>query len=167
VNPWRRALSGVAARAVPVRPAAGRDAWFSGLEDGVTDDLLLPLELPAGRKRLEFALWYDTEPVRDTVRLESSHDGGATWQALEGASASHGVFTGYSGRRWHDVSFPLDALSGAVLLRWRYQTDALYHGRGVYVDDVRVAGPRGTVFDGERRGAERAWRASGWTPAED
>jgi CubicO group peptidase (beta-lactamase class C family) len=174
INPWRRALSGVAARAVAVRPAAGDDAWFSGLDDGATDDLLLPLELPAGRKRLEFALWYDTEPGTDAVRLEASPDGGRTWQALQGtvrragsSSASQGVFTGYSGRVWHHASFALDAASGAVLLRWRYQTDALYHGRGAYVDDVRIAGPRGAIFDGEHRDAKEVWRASGWTPAED
>ncbi|WP_197364296.1 serine hydrolase domain-containing protein, partial [Streptomyces clavuligerus] len=93
VHPVRRWRSGSAprataaghlARAVPVRPASGRTAWFSGLTTSGAGTLTLPpLALGgAGRARLCCALWWDTEPPSDTLTLEGSGDGGATWRPV-------------------------------------------------------------------------------------
>jgi hypothetical protein len=46
-------------------------------------------------------------------------------------------------------------------VRWRYTTDALYAGRGVFVDGVRVVGGRGVLLDSERR--PDALVAQGWS----
>ena len=54
-----------------------------------------------------------------------------------------------------------DLPPGTQSLRWRYTTDGSYLGRGVYVDDVRVAGPGGALLDGESH--PDAFTADGWS----
>jgi hypothetical protein len=51
---------------------------------------------------------------------------------------------------------------GTTDLRWRYTTDALYEGRGVYVDGIRVTGPHGTLFDDRRPADAARVQLSGW-----
>lgn len=150
IQPDRRGVARAVARAIPVRPATGRDAWFSGIADAATHDLTLAHRLRRGANCLTFRLWYDTEPNFDRGRLELSRDGGASWQEL-------GAYTGWSGRQWHRVTVALGDGPGDALLRWRYETDAAQAGRGVYVDDVRVNG----------RWARGEWRPVGWTLSPD
>jgi hypothetical protein len=95
--------------------------------------------------------------------MEVSTDGGATWHALHGtldrrstSIPSDGTVTGWGERRWWKAAFPVDSHTGPATLRWRYQSDATYSGRGVYVDDVRVEGPDGPVTNVR-------WRAHGWS----
>ena len=65
-------------------------------------------------------------------------------------------------RRWQQATATLEP--GSVQVRWRYTTDALYAGRGVFVDGVRVvAGSGGLVLDGERH--PEALIPQGWSPA--
>jgi hypothetical protein len=119
-----------------------------------------------------FLLWYDTEPRYDTVRVETSADGGTTWSpaAMTLRSAEHrfaagGSLTGYGGRRWWWVSARLAA--GTTHLRWSSSTDVNARGRGVYTDHVLVVDPRapgGVLFAGEGADADR-FVAEGWTPA--
>ncbi len=165
-NPSRRAVARDLALALPVRPQRGRDAWFSGVGDSRTATLTVPLSVAAedGSVRLENALWFDTEAVSDTVTLEVSRDAGASWSTLH-------TWSGAGGWRWHDVSVPLGTHAGAadpagaggeLLVRWRYTSDALYQGRGVYVDDIRVTGLRGPVFDDDRAGDGELVRLDGW-----
>ena len=72
-----------------------------------------------------------------------------------------GTFSGFEGRQWLRASAQLAA--GSTELRWRYTTDPLYEGRGVYVDGVRITGPHGLLFDGERRADAALFQPSGWT----
>lgn len=162
------------ARAVPVRPARGRTAWFTGMANGTTATLTLPA-VP-GAARLTCALWWDTEPGTDAVRLESSTDGGTTWHALPFAVAGEtpgphptGTATGWSGRTWHTVTAELPAAATpSTRLRWRCTTDARYVGRGVYVDALRVLDPSGRPLFDEARPADGARiEASGWVRSED
>ncbi len=166
------------ARAVPVRPARGRTAWFSGMESGTTAILALP-PVP-GAARLECALWWDTEPDADAAFLEASHDGGATWEPLPFVTArpgaepvAHpaGAAGGWSGRVWHRLAAEVpETARGAVpvRLRWRYTTDARYVGRGVYVDGVRVLDAAGRPLFDEARPADGARiEAVGWTASRD
>ncbi|MEU8542494.1 serine hydrolase [Streptomyces sp. NPDC048717] len=185
VRSWRSgsaprvATADALARAVPVRPARGRTAWFSGMANGTTATLTLPDV--AGAARMECALWWDTEPKADGVTLEASADGGAHWSPVPFATSPHGfgrphgtdhptgTASGWSGRAWHDLSADLSAWSAApVRLRWRYTTDRLYVGRGVYVDGLRLLDAAGKpVFD-EARPADRSRiEAKGWTVSED
>lgn len=164
------------ARAVPVRPARGRTCWFSGMASATTATLTLPPL--SGTSRLECALWWDTEPGADAAFLEASTDGGATWgpvpfttvrtgQAPQERPA--GSVSGWSGRLWHEAVADLTAWgSGAVRLRWRYTTDRLYVGRGVYVDGLRVLDTSGRrVFEESRPADGSRIEAVGWTRSAD
>ncbi|MBA3310902.1 MAG: serine hydrolase [Nocardioidaceae bacterium] len=158
-NPSRRAVARDLARAVAVHPAEGPAAWFSGLGDSRTASLTLPVTpASAGAATVQFALWYDTEAGYDIATFETSADGGQTWTPVpftlrspDGVTATDGTVSGYSGRRWHDVAATLDLGGGEQLLRWRYATDGLYQGRGVYVDAIRVVGPDGQRLDDSSR----------------
>ena len=163
-NPARRAVARDLARALAVRPLEGDRAWFSGIGDDRT--VRLSTTAPAGA-RLDFGLWYDTEAGWDEVRLEASPDGGETWAPVPfdlrlGAVATptDGTVSGFGGRRWHHASalLPAAGAGGPLALRWTYDTDGLYQGRGVYVDGVRLDG---TAVDDAR------FDADGWSLSAD
>ncbi|MET9659823.1 serine hydrolase [Streptomyces sp. NPDC006510] len=170
------------ARAVAVRPARGRTAWFSGMASATSATLTLPaLRLASAHARLSSALWWDTEPGSDFLFLEASADAGATWQpvpftTVPTAGKPHpepephptGAVSGWSGRVWHRLDADLAAWRGKeVRLRWRYTTDQLYVGRGVYVDAVRVEDGNRTVFDESRSGDAVRIEALGWAASAD
>ncbi|MFE9724989.1 serine hydrolase [Streptomyces sp. NPDC005794] len=166
------------ARAVPVRPARGRTAWFSGMASAAATTLALPALRPvSSHPVLGCAVWWDTEPASDALRLEASSDSGATWQPVpfttvpaqgdgprESRPHPDGSVSGWSGRVWHRLEADLSAWRGTELrIRWRYVTDQSYVGRGVYVDDVRVEDGGRALFDGNRPGDAARFEAAGWT----
>ncbi|MET9428403.1 MULTISPECIES: serine hydrolase [unclassified Streptomyces] len=171
------------ARAVPVRPAHGRTAWYAGMASSTTATLTLP-DLPSpvsDRARLRCALWWDTEPGADALFLEGSGDGGATWRPVPfttvrpggggGEPVRHpgGTVTGWSGRVWHRLDADLAAWRGtaSLRLRWRYATDRRYVGRGVYVDGLRVRDGDDVLFDDARPSDAARLRLDGWTASMD
>jgi CubicO group peptidase (beta-lactamase class C family) len=164
INPARQAVAQDLAQALPVRPAEGRDAWFSQNNDKTTATLTAPL--PAGAARVSFDLWYDTEES-DMGALETSPDG-KTWTAApmslrsgRNAWTAPGTFSGFAGRRWAQGTATLPA--GTTAVRWRYTTDPLYKGRGVYVDGVRAFDGTGhAVFNGERPADAARFQPDGW-----
>lgn len=170
------------ARAVPVRPARGRAAWYSGMASASATTLTLPALRPvSSRASLSCALWWDTEPASDVLRLEASSDTGMTWQPVPFTTAPvrgdhtadsrphpDGSVSGWSGRVWHRLEADLKAWRGTdVRLRWRYVTDQLYVGRGAYVDEIRVEDGSRTLFDGNRRGDAERIEATGWAVSSD
>ena len=164
------------ARAVPVRPARGRTAWFSGMALSTTATLSLPvLDTSAGRARLRGALWWDTEPASDLLVLEATTDGGTTWQPVpfttsrsgqEAEQHPAGSVTGWSGRVWHQLTADLPPAQ-ELALRWRYATDRLYAGRGCYVDGLRVEAAGGVLFDESRPADAARLRSVGWARSAD
>lgn len=184
VRSWRSgsaprvATANALARAVPVRPALGRTAWYAGAAAATSATLALPaLPLTGRDARLRCALWWDTEPVSDALFLEASTDSGATWRAVPfttvrkgGKPLPHpdGRVTGWSGRVWHRLDADLSGWSGAApVLRWRYTTDQLYVGRGVYVDGLRVEDGGRVRFDEARPADAARIEAVGWAPSAD
>ncbi|MFJ1613621.1 serine hydrolase [Streptomyces sp. NPDC088249] len=178
----RVATANQMARAVAVRPARGRTAWFSGMASSASATLTLPaLRLASSHARLSSALWWDTEPGSDFLFLEASADAGATWQPVPFTTVPTagtprpqpephptGTVSGWSGRVWHRLDADLAAWRGKeVRLRWRYATDQLYVGRGVYVDAVRVEDGNRTAFDENRSGDAARIEALGWTASAD
>lgn len=146
-NPARRAMARDLARAIAVPPAEGEDAWFSGVGDERTATLTVPLSgKGTGPTDLGFDLWYDTEANYDVATLELSTDGGESWKPVPYTlrtraeeQTTDGTVSGFGGRLWHRATATVDLPAGAEsLLRWRYESDTLYQGRGVYVDGVRV-----------------------------
>jgi CubicO group peptidase (beta-lactamase class C family) len=172
-NPSRRAVAYDLARAVAVHPHQDSQAWFGGMADKTVNTLTLPLTLPAS-SQLGFQLWYDTEPGYDFLRLQASGDGGASWSdvpfTIDGTRLSAqttGAISGYEGHQWLQAQADLSGWTGQVQLRWRYNTDNLYHGRGVYVDDVTITSGQQTVFN-DHRSADRAmFRSDGWVRSTD
>ncbi|SDU10745.1 serine hydrolase domain-containing protein [Jiangella alkaliphila] len=165
INPARRAVAHELAYALAVDPRAGDDAWQAHEADATTSTLSLPVEL-SGSSTLMFDLFVDTETT-DRLTLERSTDDGATWTPVpftaragrDRIDATGGVVSGYQGRQWWTVRAGLPG-DGDTILRWRYVTDALYQGRGVYVDDVKVRTRGKPVFDGERH--PDRFVADGW-----
>ncbi|MFD3336402.1 serine hydrolase [Streptomyces sp. NPDC058700] len=175
VRSWRSgsaprvALADRLARAVPVRSAGGRAAWFSGMTSGSTGTLTLP-PVP-GAARFACTLWWDTVPGADATALEASADGGRTWRPVPFTTDGRtehptGTVGGWSGRVWHTVSAPLNRAEG--LVRWRYTMDRRYVGRGVYVDGLRLLDGAGRpVFDAARPADEARIEANGWCRSVD
>ncbi|WP_221359696.1 serine hydrolase [Streptomyces beigongshangae] len=163
------------ARAVPVRPARGRTAWFSSMAAASSATLTLPAVDVGAGGRLRCALWWDTEPAADALLLESSADGGTTWRPVPFTTGRRGQaprehptgsVTGWSGRVWHRLDADLPG-AGRHVLRWRYTTDRLYAGRGVYVDALRVLDGDRVVFDEARPADSARVGAVGWTASPD
>jgi hypothetical protein len=157
-NPARRAVARDLALAIPVRPESGPTAWFSGIVDASTATLTVPVPAVSGA-RLSFDLWYDTDDS-DVGYLEASRDGGTSWQPVPFSLSADGSFSGFEGRKWLSASAPVPA--GTTDLRWRYTTDALYEGRGVYVDGIRVTAPYRILFDDRRPADAARVQLSGW-----
>jgi CubicO group peptidase (beta-lactamase class C family) len=160
------------ARAVPVKPASGRSAWYSGLGNLLDARLTLPLPDLPGAADLSFDYWWDTEAGVDVATVELSTDGGQTWAPLparlragEDVIDSDGSVSGYQGRRWFGATAELPA--GTTHLRWRYRTDATAGGRGVYLDSVVVRHDHRVLFDGRRPADAARWRPDGFTPSPD
>ncbi|MFF3322514.1 serine hydrolase [Streptomyces sp. NPDC002889] len=166
------------ARAVAVRPMHGHTAWFSGMAGSTSATLTLPrLALSSGPARLACSLWWDTEPGSDALYLEAAAEDGASWQPVPFTTTAKGAeeqphptgsVSGWSGRVWHRLDADLSAWRGGqVRLRWRYATDRLYVGRGVYVDALRVEEAGRTVFDESRPADAALLEANGWTASRD
>lgn len=159
INPARRAVARDLARAVPVRPAEGRDAWFSQMKDNTTATLTAATP---GAVRASFDLWYDTEST-DIGALEATSDG-KTWTPVPfSLRTGHntwsvpGTFSGFSGRRWAKGTANLP--TGTTSIRWRYTTDPLNEGRGIYLDTIRALDPHGhNVLNGH-------FQPVGWIPS--
>ncbi|HVV12297.1 serine hydrolase [Amycolatopsis sp.] len=152
------------AEAMAVRPAAGRDSWFSDIGNSTTATLTTPVLHPAGPSHVRFDTFVDTEST-DPLVLEASSDG-VTWDPVElrvtGRGAPTGTsmsLSGHGHRAWWSVTAELPA-AGQVILRWRYRTDANYAGRGVYVDDVRITSTNGNLLDAEQQPSSLS--AIGW-----
>ena len=157
---WARGL----ALAMGVRPSQGDTAWWSGARDASTSTLTAPVTVPAAGGRLAFDVFLDTEET-DLLHLETSGDGGKTWQALPfdvrdrgDVTHSDGAVSGSGDRHWMQARAALPA--GEQLVRWRYTTDGAYLGRGVFVDDVFAQGAVGVLLDGER--SSGLFSAEGW-----
>lgn len=169
-NPARQAVARDFARALPVRPPSG-DGWYSGTGDKRKATLDLPLDRSARQQltksgRATFKLWYDTEST-DKGTFEASTDHGKHWKKVpidlkagDHTWSTHGSFSGFSGRRWSDVSAKLPKKT--TDLRWRYTTDPLYEGQGIYLDAVRVQTDAGHRVVGGTRASD-AFDPDGWT----
>ncbi|XVV15456.1 serine hydrolase [Actinoplanes sp. CA-131856] len=147
-NVARRALARAFAASHPLKAD-----WRTETRDNAVMTLTAPLRQAAGEgARASFHLWYDTEPLSDTLTLESSADG-VVWTPL-----SDGTFSGFGGRRWWPVTAAVPA--GTTQLRFTYRTDANSQGRGVLLDRLRVASPEAVLVDRRTH-----LIADGWNPS--
>ncbi|WP_051314876.1 serine hydrolase [Alteribacter aurantiacus] len=170
INPERQDVVQQAARALPVRPAAGQEAWFSGNGRDKNHTLTLPVTLDENSE-LTFKTWFDIadDIPRDFGYLEISTDQGGSWELLEGELSAKktthehdGVFTGSTGWQWVDAAYDLEQYNGDALIRFHYETDASANGRGWYIDRVSIKGDNGYVFRDGPNPDPDVWQAEGW-----
>ncbi|NUT52594.1 MAG: beta-lactamase family protein [Saccharothrix sp.] len=148
INPARRVAADGLAQAMAVRPRHGT-AWTPEVGGGTLTTRDLPRR--GDRQRLSFWAFVDLDPG-DEVVVEATDDGSA-WREV-------GTVAGYGERRWRKVEWET---ASATKFRWRYVRGTGYHGRGVYVDAVRVTDQRGVALDAEREPAglhPEGWRAA-------
>jgi CubicO group peptidase (beta-lactamase class C family) len=173
---YRRAPARHLARAVPVRPAVSRAAWYSGQGNEGTGTLRVPLKRAVkDDASLDFRLWYDTEPTDIcTVEATTAAAGdGADWHAVplklrvrgHSWSSDDGEFSGFSARRWLHAEGKLPA--GVTGVRWRFVNDTEQQGRGIYVDDIRVLSGERPVFRSVRPRDNALIKADGWKLSEN
>jgi immune inhibitor A len=152
-------------------PKTGAYLYYSSMGNNLNTSMVKPYTLPAGAS-LTADVWYDIEQDFDYAFLEVSTDNGNTWSSVatnlsspaandqSGFNASGTGITGSSGGAYVALSANLSAFTGAVLLRFRYQTDSGVAGVGFVVDNIAVTGSpldgaedanAGWTFDGFRR----------------
>ncbi|MGW3966307.1 serine hydrolase [Amycolatopsis sp. NPDC005003] len=166
INTARQVWATSLARAMAVRPVAGKDAWTSTLGDaGVATLSTRAFTTHSDQARVSFAAFVDTEGSSDPLQLQVSTDG-VNWQpialSVSGPGAPSGTVTSLSGHGhrtwWRAVGTVPQGAS--VHLRWRYSTDPSYTGRGVSVDGVKVTESGRSLLDGERDPS--TFVAEGW-----
>jgi len=126
---------------------------------------------PAGNDVVKYTYDANGRPscVTNPERSTASSTDGKTWTSVPFgvtgyavADQTNGSVSGYDGHQWLDAIADLSTLTGAAWLRWRYTTDGNYHGRGVYVDEVRVRSGHQNVFDDSRTADAASFQAVGW-----
>jgi immune inhibitor A len=142
-------------------PFAGDYYYYSGAGDYLDNFMYKPFDLPAGAT-LTAKVKYSIELDWDYAYLIASTDGGVTWTYLptnlstntnpNGQNFGNGI-TGSSEGAWVDLTADLSALSGEVLLGFRYWTDPNTGGFGFMVDNIDIT-------DSPTDGAEAD---AGWT----
>ncbi|MFJ5611549.1 serine hydrolase [Streptomyces sp. NPDC093221] len=159
-NPPRRAIATALAQAIAVRAPGGGPLWYSGQGGGTTSTLTTGPITAKTRVDIDFSAFVNTEST-DLLTVESSTDGGTTWQPLPlrvtGKGAPSGTPTSLSGqdvRAWWRVRAELPRGAAGALIRWTYATDPVYEGRGVDLAGLSVTS-----------GHHDLLRAAGLTPA--
>lgn len=133
----------------------GDAALYSGTANGQNRAIGADVDVPADDPTLEFDLKYDTEQGWDFGYVQVSTDGGRTFHSLPTADTTSDIdplsdvpgiradlpgFTGSSGG-WRHESADLSAYAGQhVVVAFRYRTDELVTGQGMWVDNVRLGG---------------------------
>jgi CubicO group peptidase (beta-lactamase class C family) len=167
INLARETWASSLAKAMAVRPQAGRDAWYSGIGNASSATLATkPVDTGGEPARVTFVTFVDTESS-DPLVLEATTDG-TNWQPVPmratgpGAPAGQvNLLSGHGPRSWWRVTADLPA-SPQLSVRWRYTTDTSYTGRGVYVDGVRISADHDTLLDGEH--SPSSLTGQGWEP---
>ncbi len=135
------------------RPAQGNNIWGTNL-NGISNAselsyLLSPCMDFSGVFRdplINFQLWLSTESDRDQLWLESSIDGGSSWQRVSSLSYN-GPFFSYTGDNpssdWERQYGTLEGLAGEadVRLRFVYFSDFATELEGVGIDDIQIYEP--------------------------
>jgi len=141
-------------------PEHGSDPAFAAPDADNRDAAIVhSVTVPAASPTLTFDTKYDTEPAFDSLFVQVSTDGGATYHSLANADTTCDLDPGASptlknncpglngdSGGWVSETFDLTPYAGdTILLAFRYVTDTNTRGTGVWVDNISVGS---TVFDG-------------------
>lgn len=165
-NNVRRAVARRVAAAFDVGAGRERSIWFAAANDHATATLTLPICPRTNEIRLGFDLFVDAERT-DGLTVELSRDQ-STWEPVPFTCSSRGRVSAYdpviaelAGRHWQQAYALVEAEPGPAWLRWRYVPDPAQPGRGVYIDDLRLADGRGQLLDVEQQSDQ--FVADGWS----
>ncbi|MEO0338273.1 MAG: T9SS type A sorting domain-containing protein [Bacteroidota bacterium] len=135
------------------RPAQGNNIWGTNLNGKSNASELSYLLSPCmdfssvfRDPLINFQLWLSTENNRDQFWLESSIDGGISWQRVKTLSYN-GSFFSYTGDNpsadWERQFGTLEGLSGEpdVRLRFVYFSDFATELEGIGIDDIQIFEP--------------------------
>jgi len=161
-------------RVLPEDPPTGSWAFWSNR--GNVSDMRLTrafdFRSTTGPITLNYQLWYDIEEDWDYVYLETSTDGGQTWEILQTPSGTgtnpsgNSYGWGYTGTSagetaaWIEEQVDLSAFAGQeIQLRFEYVTDASVNGNGLLLDDLSIPAIGYTeTFEA----GEGGWQAQGF-----
>lgn len=139
------------------RVFAGQFAYGAALDESKTATMTTLYTFdPQKGDSLRFRIWYDLEKYMDYAYVRVSQDQGATYTNIRGTitsannpygmNAGNGI-TGVS-NGWVRAAFDLSWYAGkSILVQFCYQTDALYQGQGVFIDDIGLV----TMVDAHHR----------------
>jgi immune inhibitor A len=165
---------------LPVDPISGDYYFWSnqGDESNMTLTKYFDFRDYRGELTLTYWTWFHLEKDYDYVYVESSLDGGDTWDILitpfgtadDPSGNSYGWgYNGSSGdlfgkdvetARWIEESVDLSRYSGKeVLVRFEYVTDAAVNGEGLVLDDIAI--PEIGYFS-DLEADEGGWEAQGF-----
>lgn len=132
INPIRRDFAKQVAESIQVgMPGKNKEAWFAGYGSNI--DHVLHAEVNVRKDMtLSFDTWFRTEERGDYGYVEISNNG-VDWTQLT-------EYNGYSDG-WLEESYNIPA--GTTEIRFRYDTDTNYNGRGWYVTDVELKEQKG------------------------
>ncbi|MDP2727212.1 MAG: immune inhibitor A, partial [Dehalococcoidia bacterium] len=158
---------------IPDQPHSGRAQWWANRGDSIDTTLTREFDLQGLQKAtLRFWTWYNIENTWDYAYVETSVDGGRTWNILAGQHTTtenplgNGFgpgYTGISGRGkepiWIEDSIDLSPFAGKkMLLRFEYITDEAVNDVGFALDDISI--PELGFVDGAEE--NRDWEARGF-----
>lgn len=134
---------------LPEDPYSGAHAFWSnkGDESNMTLTREFDFTNSTGELTLDFQTWYDLEQDYDYLFLETSTDGGATWQIITTPSGTdedpsgNSYGWGYNGSSngWFNEKVDISSLAGKkALIRFEYVTDAAVNGEGFMIDDISI-----------------------------
>ncbi|MEN8173481.1 MAG: hypothetical protein ABFS03_11465 [Chloroflexota bacterium] len=137
---------------VPQDPYSGTYAFWSnkGDESDMTLTRSFDFSDHSGPLTLTFWTWYDLEEDYDYIYLETSSDGGETWQIITTPSGTnedpsgnsygwaYNALSGGDGK-WIQETIDLSEFAGEnLLIRFEYVTDAAVNGEGLLLDDIAI-----------------------------
>ncbi|MCA9323375.1 MAG: immune inhibitor A, partial [Planctomycetes bacterium] len=163
---------GTPAKPVMNSASSGVNCWTTGTLNGLyangeQSQILGPIFdfSSLTTPNISFDIWWECESSYDGLTLQSSIDGGTTWQTvgvfgdpnnwynnatIVGLPGGQG--NGWSGRTtssngsngWVSARHDLPSLAGQanVLLRFAFGTDGSVQGEGIAIDDIRIFEPQ-------------------------
>mgnify|MGYP001627457556 CR=1 FL=1 len=154
-------------------PFAGEGMYWSTKGDDLTTSMTRPVDLTgATTASLELEARFDIEAEYDYLYVQTSTDGGQTWEVRDGTVDGEPFDRDGSDRpalshstegEWVHVSVPLDDLAGqAIQVRFLYRTDGGVAPDGFFADEISVVADGAPLFTSGGESADEGWTLDGF-----
>jgi immune inhibitor A len=154
-------------------PFAGERMWWSGSGDDLRNTMSTQVDATGYTAlSLDLKARFEIEAGYDYLYVQTSTDGGATWQFRDGTvggepfvrdGSDNPAISGSSGSEWLDVNVPLDDVAGGVVnLRLLYATDGGVAPDGFFADEITVTSGATTLLASGAEDGDDAWALDGF-----